>query len=87
MGDTLLQERFAQVLDRLDAACAAAGRPRQSVRLIAVSKLHPAESLAAGPPPGRLILAKTTFRKPCKKGLILQQPRPRQTCARVFAGT
>ena len=46
MGDTLLLERYARVLDRIDTACASAGRPRESVRLIAVSKLHPAESLA-----------------------------------------
>ena len=46
MGDTSLLERYARVLDRIDAACASAGRPRESVRLIAVSKLHPAESLA-----------------------------------------
>ncbi len=46
MGDVLLHERYARVLERLDAACAAAGRSRQSVRLIAVSKLHPASSLA-----------------------------------------
>lgn len=46
MGDSLLLERYAQVLDRIDAACASAGRPRESVRLIAVSKLHPAASLA-----------------------------------------
>ena len=46
MGDTLLHDRYARVLDRIDAACAAAGRPRESVRLIAVSKLHPAASLA-----------------------------------------
>ena len=46
MADTLLRERYARVLDRIDAACAAAGRPRESVRLIAVSKLHPAASLA-----------------------------------------
>lgn len=46
MGETLLLERYARVLDRIDAACASAGRPRESVRLIAVSKLHPAESLA-----------------------------------------
>ena len=46
MGDTLLLERYARVLDCIDAACASAGRSRESVRLIAVSKLHPAESLA-----------------------------------------
>ena len=57
MGDTLLQERYARVLDRLDTACAAAGRSRQSVRLIAVSKLHPAESLARVAATGRELLA------------------------------
>ena len=44
MGDIVLRERYARVLDRIDAACAVAGRPRESVRLIAVSKLHPAAS-------------------------------------------
>ena len=86
MGDTLLQERYARVLERLDAACAAAGRSRQSVRLIAVSKLHPAESLAVVAAAGQ-IFAKIMFRKPCKRGLILPQTRPRQRCARAFAGT
>jgi len=46
MGDTALRGRYARVLDRVDAACRAAGRPRESVRLIAVSKLHPAEDVA-----------------------------------------
>ena len=42
-----LLERYGHVLDRLNTACAAAGRPRQDVTLIAVSKLHPASAVAA----------------------------------------
>ena len=42
-----LLERYGLVLDRLNSACAAAGRPRQDVTLIAVSKLHPAGDVAA----------------------------------------
>ncbi|MCD7983968.1 MAG: YggS family pyridoxal phosphate-dependent enzyme [Desulfovibrio sp.] len=41
-----LRERYARVLERLDAACAAAGRKREDVTLIAVSKLHPAVDVA-----------------------------------------
>ena len=41
------RERYTRVLERLDAACAAAGRGREDVALIAVSKLHPAADVAA----------------------------------------
>ena len=41
-----LREHYARVLERLDAACAAAGRKREDVTLIAVSKLHPAVDVA-----------------------------------------
>lgn len=41
-----LRERYARVLERLDAACATAGRKREDVTLIAVSKLHPAVDVA-----------------------------------------
>ncbi|WP_022655308.1 YggS family pyridoxal phosphate-dependent enzyme [uncultured Desulfovibrio sp.] len=41
-----LRERYARVLERLDAVCAAAGRKREDVTLIAVSKLHPAVDVA-----------------------------------------
>ena len=39
-------ERLARIEDRIAAACHAAGRNRAEVRLMAVSKIHPAESLA-----------------------------------------
>ena len=38
-----LREAFAAVEARVAAACARAGRPRESVTLVAVSKLHPPE--------------------------------------------
>ena len=45
--EDVLRERYPRVLERLDAACAAAGRGREDVALIAVSKLHPAADVAA----------------------------------------
>ncbi len=47
MNGMELRQRYANVLERLDAACAAAGRAREEVTLIAVSKLHPAAAVAA----------------------------------------
>ena len=40
-----LAERLRVVEDRLAAACAAAGRPRSSVLLVAVTKFHPVSDL------------------------------------------
>ncbi|MDR3357901.1 MAG: YggS family pyridoxal phosphate-dependent enzyme [Desulfovibrio sp.] len=39
--------RYERVLERLEAACAAAGRSRAEVTLLAVSKLHSVEAVAA----------------------------------------
>lgn len=39
--------RYERVLERLETACAAAGRRREEVVLVAVSKLHPAAAVAA----------------------------------------
>jgi pyridoxal phosphate enzyme (YggS family) len=41
------QERLAKVEERIAAACARAGRNRGEVRLMAVSKVHPASAIAA----------------------------------------
>ena len=41
------KERLERTLDRIHAAARASGRSPESVRLVAVSKLHPAESVAA----------------------------------------
>lgn len=49
-----LKERYVRVLERLDAACATAGRKRESVTLIAVSKLHPAAEVAVAASAGQL---------------------------------
>ncbi|MFM7029779.1 MAG: YggS family pyridoxal phosphate-dependent enzyme [Micrococcales bacterium] len=42
MNDTLA-ERYARVEQRISDACAAAGRSRDEVRLLVISKFHPAE--------------------------------------------
>ena len=42
-----LLDRYRHVLEKLDKACAAAGRRREDVTLVAVSKLHPARHVAA----------------------------------------
>lgn len=39
-------ERLARIEDRISAACRRAGRERSTVRLMAVSKTHPAEAIA-----------------------------------------
>jgi pyridoxal phosphate enzyme, YggS family len=41
----ILQEARNQVLQQIEQACQLAGRPQQSVELLAVSKTHPAEML------------------------------------------
>ena len=46
-GDSALRERYESVLERIRAACAAAGRPADSVALLAVGKtVEPARILA-----------------------------------------
>ena len=47
MSGEALCARYEAVLERLDKAIAAAGRQRNEVTLVAVSKLHPAEAVAA----------------------------------------
>jgi pyridoxal phosphate enzyme (YggS family) len=46
MSGTPFSERLAQLEDQLTAACHRAGRTRESVKLMAVSKIHPAEAIA-----------------------------------------
>lgn len=43
---TSFADRFARMEERLAQACRHAGRPRNEVRLMGVSKTHPAEALA-----------------------------------------
>ena len=45
--DAELLERYARVRERLAAACRAAGRLPEEVRLVAISKLHPAGAVRA----------------------------------------
>ena len=44
---TAMQQSLQTVQAAISAACAAAGRPRESVRLVAVSKFHPASAVIA----------------------------------------
>lgn len=46
-GDRALRQNYEQVLERIRNACEAAGRPADSVRLLAVSKAFPAASVLA----------------------------------------
>lgn len=46
MSGTPFSERLARLEEQLTAACHRAGRTRESVKLMAVSKTHPAEALA-----------------------------------------
>jgi hypothetical protein len=47
VNETTMSERIERVRARMDAACARAGRDPGAVRLVAVSKTHPPESVAA----------------------------------------
>ncbi len=44
---TNIQENIARVEERINAACRRCGRRREDVRLVAVSKTHPPESIGA----------------------------------------
>lgn len=46
MSTPPLAERYARVLREVDDACRASGRNRDSVRLVAISKLHSADEMA-----------------------------------------
>ena len=49
-----IAERLSGVRTRIDAACVAAGRSPESVTLVAVSKMHPAERVAEAMATGQL---------------------------------
>ncbi|MBN1127718.1 MAG: YggS family pyridoxal phosphate-dependent enzyme, partial [Chitinispirillaceae bacterium] len=42
-----LRENLARIEERIQKACTVSGRPRGSVRLIAVTKTHPVETVQA----------------------------------------
>ena len=60
-----LLDRYHRVLERLDAACAAAGRPREEVSLVAVSKLHPACDVAAVAAAGQVDFGENYVQEAC----------------------
>lgn len=43
-----IKDRIESTVERMDAACARSGRETDEVRLMAVSKTHPAEAIACG---------------------------------------
>lgn len=46
-AETTIRQRLENVNERIEAACTRAGRPRQDVRLVAVSKRHSPEAIRA----------------------------------------
>ena len=81
-AEDVLRERYARVLERLDAACAAAGRGREDVALIAVSKLHPAADVAAVARAGQVDFGENYVQEALQKREELAGP-PAGTCAGI----
>lgn len=70
MADTV-SGRYGDVRQRLDAACAAAGRRPQDVLLLAVSKMQPASALAELLPLGQLDFGESYAQEALDKRLQL----------------
>jgi hypothetical protein len=54
-----ISERFDAIRSRIDGACRRAGRPPDSVELVAVSKTHPPESILAAVDAGHLLFGES----------------------------
>ena len=48
LTEPVIAENIARIEERIQAACMRSGRSRNEIRLMAVSKTHPAEAIAAG---------------------------------------
>ena len=48
LTEQVIAENVARIEERIQAACMRSGRSRNEIRLMAVSKTHPAEAIAAG---------------------------------------
>lgn len=81
--EDVLRERYTRVLERLDAACAAAGRGREDVALIAVSKLHPAADVAAVARAGQVDFGENYVQEALQKREELAGEPPAGTCAGI----
>lgn len=66
-----LGERYARVLDEIAEACRASGRARDSVRLIAISKFHAAEDMAAVAALGQMDFGENYVQEALEKQSVL----------------
>lgn len=73
--DARVAAGLAETTARLHAACAAAGRDRSEVTLVAVSKTHPVEAAAAAVAAGVLDLGENRPRELASKAAVLDDVR------------
>lgn len=71
MSAESLKDRYARVLDEIEQACRDCGRARDSVRLIAISKFHTAEDMAAVAALGQVDFGENYVQEALEKQRIL----------------
>jgi pyridoxal phosphate enzyme (YggS family) len=67
---------LARIQDRINAACAAAGRRPEEVTLVAVSKTHPPESVAAALAAGQSVFGENRVQEAAGKFPALREANP-----------
>jgi pyridoxal phosphate enzyme (YggS family) len=67
---------LARIQDRINAACAAAGRRPEEVALVAVSKTHPPESVAAALVAGQSVFGENRVQEAAGKFPALREANP-----------
>jgi pyridoxal phosphate enzyme (YggS family) len=67
---------LARIQDRINAACAAAGRRPEEVALVAVSKTHPPESVAEALAAGQSVFGENRVQEAAAKFPALRQANP-----------
>jgi pyridoxal phosphate enzyme (YggS family) len=67
---------LARIQDRINAACAAAGRRPEEVALVAVSKTHPPESVAAALAAGQSVFGENRVQEAAGKFPALREANP-----------
>ena len=72
MSNDALRARYASVLERVAEAVAAAGRRSEEVRLVAVSKLHPAGDVAEVAAAGQVDFGENYVQEALEKRSLLQ---------------
>ncbi|MBR0092860.1 MAG: YggS family pyridoxal phosphate-dependent enzyme [Lachnospiraceae bacterium] len=81
-----LKERLAAVEERIAAACARAGRPREDVTLIAVSKTHPAEEVLHAMQAGQLVFGENRVQELKEKALRVGELLADSSAGNPYAG-